>query len=75
MPDSQGFDYNQPSRDALAGIYVEVSDSAAEMPAALLPGAQEEPVALAQVERLFGLTVSVDDENLAERPSRTPNGE
>jgi len=32
MQNPQGFDYNQPSLDALAGIYVEASDSAAESP-------------------------------------------
>ena len=69
MRNPQGFDYDQPSRDALAGIYVEVGDSAAET--AKLRAGQERPVVVAEMERLFGLTLTVDDENTAERPSRT----
>ena len=66
MRNSQGFDYKQPTRDALAGIYVEVSDSAAENPAAE-PNMSPVPP---QVDTLFGLTVTVDDENTAERSNR-----
>ena len=70
MHNPHGFDYNQPSWDAQAGIYVEVSDSVPGTPAAELSASQEKPV-IAQVEQLFGLTISVDDDT-AERPSRTP---
>jgi hypothetical protein len=59
MQNPQGFDYSQPNRATLAGIYVEVSDSAAQAPAPGLPVGQERPVALAEIERLFGLTVTV----------------
>jgi hypothetical protein len=69
MHNPHGFDYNQPNRDALTGIYVEVSDSVSGTPAAKLPASQEKPV-IAQVEQLFGLTISVNDDT-AERPSRT----
>lgn len=69
MHNPQDFDYNQPSRDALAGICVEVSDGPAEVPSST---GQEGPVVVAQLERLFGLTLTVDDENTAERPNRTP---
>jgi hypothetical protein len=69
MHNSHGFDYNQPSRDALAGIYVEVRDSVPRTPVAELPASQEKPV-IDQVEQLFGLTISADDD-MAERPSRT----
>lgn len=68
MRTSQGFNYHQPSRDALAGIYVEVTDSAAETPVATFRAGQEESAVRAGVERLFGLTVSVDDQNTARQP-------
>lgn len=73
MRNPHGFDYNQPSRDALAGIYVEVSDSGAGTPTAELPASQEKPVVLAPVEQLFGIILSVVDDDTAERPSRTPS--
>jgi hypothetical protein len=72
MQNPQGFDYSQPSLDSLAGIYVEVSDSAVEHSIAELNAAQGGTVVPAEAERLFGLTVTVDDKNTAERPSRTP---
>jgi hypothetical protein len=61
VPTEPEFDYCQPSRDALAGIYVEVTDSARGTPAAELPAKQDRLVVSNQVQQLFGLTVSVDD--------------
>jgi hypothetical protein len=72
MQNPQGFDYNQPSLDALAGIYVEASDSATEKSAAEVKSAPRGAVGPAEAERLFGLTMTVDDESAAERLSRTP---
>jgi hypothetical protein len=72
MQNPPGFDYNQPSRDTLAGIYVEGSDSAAAHPAAEMPAGQGGQVTPDQTERLFGVTLTVDDENPADRPNRTP---
>jgi hypothetical protein len=72
MRNPPGFDYNQPSRDALSGIYVEVSDSGPGTPPAELPASQKQRVVPAPVEQLFGITLSVDDDDPAERPSRTP---
>jgi hypothetical protein len=71
MRNPQAFDYNQPSRDALAGIYVEVSDGHPDTRGAELSASQEKP-AVAQVEQLFGLTLSVDDADSVQRPSWTP---
>lgn len=70
MRSSQDFNYHQPSPDALAGIYVEASDSDAETLPLELPMRQEKPSMAAQLEQLFGVTLSVDDE-MAEQPRRT----
>lgn len=72
MRNPQGFDYNQPSPDALAGIYVEVNDFAGETSAGEGGAGVVESVALAQVEQLFGLTLTVGDKLSAERLSQTP---
>lgn len=72
MRNPHGFDYHQPSRDALAGIYVEGSDASPGTLPAEVPASQEKPVGRAPVEQLFGITLSVDDEDVAERPSRAP---
>jgi hypothetical protein len=71
MRNAHGFDYNQPNRDALVGIYVEGSDLGSGTPTVELPASQEKPVVLAPVEQLFGITVSVDDDDRAAQPSRT----
>jgi len=60
MQDPPKFDYDQPSRDTLAGIYVEACDSAETSPIEL-PGEQKKPLAFAPLELLFGITVTVDD--------------
>lgn len=72
MRNPHAFDYNQPSHDALAGIYVEVSDFGPGVPTAELPASQEKPAVLAPVEQLFGITVSVEDDDTAARSSRAP---
>jgi hypothetical protein len=58
MPDSQGFNYEQPGRDTLTGIYVEVSDSGARTHGELT---EREAKPLLQMQRLFRLTLSVVD--------------
>lgn len=72
MRNSHRFDYNQPSRDSLAGIYVEASDFGRGTLPAELPASQDKAVALAPVEQLFGITMSVDDDDTAAQHSRTP---
>ncbi len=55
MANTQPFDYAQPTRDSLAGIYVEATDE---------PSAQAsrvEPAGASPSEALFGLTQTVDD--------------
>jgi hypothetical protein len=69
MGHPHGFDYNQPSCDTLAGIFVEATDSVTA--ADELPTRQEKRVRPAQVEQLFGHTLTVEDDNTAERPRRT----
>jgi hypothetical protein len=73
MQNSEKFDYNQPSRDALAGMYVEVSDSPVKSSATEFHGALGGTVVPTGAERLFGLTITVDDENSTEQPGRTPH--
>jgi hypothetical protein len=72
MPDAHKFDYDQPSLDALAGICVAASDSGVEKPTRDLNAAQGGIVVPAELEGLFGLTVTVDDKNTLERPSPRP---
>ena len=59
MGNSQVFDYDQPTRDSLAGIYVEASDEALEQAGGVDTGSagQSAPQAAA----LFGLTLTADD--------------
>jgi hypothetical protein len=59
MGNSQGFDYDQATRDSLAGIYVEASDEALEQAADVDTGSADEPAP--QPAALFGLTVTADD--------------
>ncbi len=72
MSSSRGFDYDQPSRDALAGINLQVSDSAPAIPPGDSISTPNKPVVPGQMERLFGLTLSVDDDNAGEKFGRTP---
>ncbi len=70
MKQKLGFDYDQPTRDTLAGIYVEASDEAleqtgsAEMPS----GGQSVP----QQAALFGLTLDFDDSANAKQSDGRP---
>jgi len=59
MGNSQVFDYDQPTRDSLAGIYVEASDEESEQGGGADTGSagQSGPKPTA----LFGLTLTVDD--------------
>jgi hypothetical protein len=59
MRSTQVFDYDQPTRDSLAGIYVEASDEALEQVGSADSGSacQTSP----QPAALFGLTLTVDD--------------
>jgi hypothetical protein len=72
MPNPHDFDYNQPSLDSLAGIYVEACDPVAgdvanESPAVQVPNIQAPP----RLDELFGLTLTVEDGITAEQTSRT----
>ena len=67
MDKSQQFDFSQPSRDTLFGIYVEASDLATT-PVAETPIGEAGKTSLCQVEQLFGITMTVSDENTANRP-------
>jgi hypothetical protein len=59
MGNSQIFDYDQPTRDSLAGIYVEASDERLEQAGGIDTGSagQSGP----QPAALFGLTLTADD--------------
>lgn len=72
MRNPHEFDYTQPSHDALVGIYVEGNDFVPGVPTAELPASQEKPVVPALLEQLFGITVSVEDDDTAARSSRAP---
>lgn len=73
MRNPHGFDYNHPSRDALAGIFVEGSDFGRGTSTVELPASQEKPVALVLVEQLFGITLSVEDDDTDAQSSRPGN--
>jgi len=72
-PVAKGLDYHQPTRDSLAGIYLEVSDSGAENPAAEWNADRLATVVPGEMEKLFGLTLTVDDVNTKERPNQPSN--
>lgn len=69
MPTSQDFTYDQPTRDALAGIYVEASDGTPGVSAHVSAAGPREPVGqpLPRPEALFGLTLTVVDDPASER--------
>lgn len=69
----QGFDYDQPGLDTLAGIYLEVSDATVESHGAECNAAQGSTAVVPEAVRLFGLTVNVDDEYMAGHPQQTPH--
>jgi hypothetical protein len=59
MPNSQVFDYDQPTRDSLAGIYVEATDGELAQGGSCEAGSPGRSAP--QMAALFGLTVTVDD--------------
>ena len=63
MQSSQHFDYNRPTRDTLAGIYVEACDEPVEEVAPVDATIRPERVGESKrrLEELFGLTMTVDD--------------
>jgi hypothetical protein len=73
MQNSQPFDYERPSRDTLAGVYVEASD---EVISEVGSVDVRQPVPAGQVlprrEDLFGVTVAVDD-TMPNQPDDTSN--
>jgi hypothetical protein len=70
MENTQVFDYDQPTRDSLAGIYVEASDEALEQTGGVdsMVASQSAPQSAA----LFGLTLTADDSTNA-RDSNVPS--
>ena len=56
---TQVFDYDQPTRDSLAGIYVEASDEALEQAGGVDTGSARQSAP--QPAALFGLTLTADD--------------
>ena len=65
MGNSPLFDYEQPTRDTLAGIYVEVSDEPSEQAGGVDHGSSGQ--AGLQLAALFGLTLTVDDSPIAKQ--------
>jgi hypothetical protein len=59
MKNSQDFDYDRPTRESLAGIYIEASDEALDQPGILIRG--DVGSSALQPAALFGLTVTADD--------------
>jgi hypothetical protein len=59
MGNSQVFDYEQPTRDTLAGIYVEACDEAFDQKDDVDTGSAGR--SLPHLTALFGLTLTVDD--------------
>jgi hypothetical protein len=70
MGNSPVFDYDQPSRDSLAGIYVEASDEALEQAGSVDPGAAGQSAP--QPTALFGLTLTTDDSANAKQSNARP---
>jgi hypothetical protein len=69
---TQVFDYDQPTHDTLAGIYVEASDEALEPAGGVNTGSagQSAPPQAA----LFGLTLTTDDSVNAKQSNARPAG-
>ena len=58
MANAQVFDYDKPTRDSVAGIYVEASDEAPDQAGGVDTGSGGQ---LAPRVALFGLTLTADD--------------
>ena len=70
MGNSQVFDYDRPTRDSLAGIYVEASDEALEQAGGVDTGSAGQSGS--QPAALFGLTVTADDSANAKQSNARP---
>jgi hypothetical protein len=70
MGNSQVFDYDQPTRDSLAGIYVEASDEALEQAGGV--DIESADQSAQQAAALFGLTLTVDDGANAKQSNARP---
>jgi hypothetical protein len=69
MTPKQVFDYDQPTRDSLAGIYVEASDEALEQAGGVDTSAGR---SVPQPAALFGLTLTADDSANAKQSNARP---
>jgi hypothetical protein len=65
MGNSKVFDYDQPTRDSLAGVYVEASDDGSDRAGGI-------DTESAGQTALFGLTVTVEDSANAEQSDTRP---
>ena len=70
MENSQVFDYDQPTRDSLAGIYVEASDETLEPAGGVDTGSAGQSAP--QPAALFGLTLTADDSANAKQSNARP---
>jgi len=70
MGNSKVFDYDQPTRDSLAGIYVEASDEALQQAGGVDTGSAGQSAP--QPAALFGLTLTVDDSANAKQSNARP---
>jgi hypothetical protein len=70
MGNSQVFDYDHPTRDSLAGIYVEASDETVELAGDVDTGSADQPAP--QPAALFGVTLTADDSANAKRSNAHP---
>lgn len=66
MGNSQAFDYDQPTRDSLAGIYVEASDEVLKQAGGVDTGSARQSAPLPAA--LFGVTLTADDSANAKQP-------
>jgi hypothetical protein len=73
MGDLQVFAYDRPSRDTLAGIYVEASDEAVEQPGAIDTEPASQPSLPAAA--LFGLTLTAADSTNAKQSNAQPGSQ
>ena len=70
MDNSRVFNYDQPTCDSLAGIYVEASDEALEQAGGVDPGSAGQLAP--QPAALFGLTLTADDGANAKQSNARP---
>ena len=72
MRNPVGFDYNQPNRDSLVGVFVEAIDLDRDISTLELPANHEKSGVRLPVEQLFGITLSLLDDDTAVQHSRMP---